>query len=45
MAIEAPIDHIRPIIPDTNAIGKIAITVNVANIVGFPTSFIAYIAA
>ena len=31
-----------PIIPDTKAIGKIAaITVNVAKMVGFPTSLIA----
>jgi hypothetical protein len=45
MAIDAPIgigDIYGPINPDTKAIGKTdAITVNVAKIVGLPTSFIA----
>ena len=45
MAIEAPIGIgliYGPINPDTNAIGNTeAITVKVANIVGFPTSLIA----
>ena len=45
MAMEAPIgigDMYGPIKPDTNAIGSTeAITVNVAKIVGFPTSFMA----
>ena len=49
MAIEAPIGIgliYGPIIPDTNAIGSTAaITVNVARMVGLPTSLIAKIAA
>jgi hypothetical protein len=49
MAIEAPMgigDIYGPIKPETKAIGSTeAMTVNVANIVGLPTSLIAYKAA
>ncbi|MEZ4930974.1 MAG: hypothetical protein R2788_02425 [Saprospiraceae bacterium] len=49
MAMAAPIGiglKVHSINPETKAIGKTAATtVNVANMVGFPTSFIAYIKA